>query len=148
MTNPPVATAIVGRVARERKALRLLLDQVEAAFVRSPPHQGSGPDVVAARLDTLRGPLHAHFDEEERARLFETIEENAVEHAAACARLRQQHRTLVERLDQLRTASPLARRGGAWVAEVRKLMHDLLEHEEREAELLQRSLDGGSPAAD
>ena len=95
MTNPPAITTVARNAVREQIALRALLDEVEAAFVRSPPRTGCGPDVVAARLDTLRGPLRAHFDEEERARLFETIEEHAPEHAAACARLRDEHRTLL-----------------------------------------------------
>jgi hypothetical protein len=104
--------------------------------------------VVAYRLDMLRGPLAAHFDEEERARLFETIEERAPEHSAACGRLREEHRTLLARLDRLRVAPPEARRGGAWVADVRHLLADLLKHEDREAELLQSALDGGAPAED
>ena len=48
----------------------------------------SACEAQGARLDTLRGPLQAHFDEEERARLFETIEECAPEHAVACSKLR------------------------------------------------------------
>jgi hypothetical protein len=83
VTNPPAITTVARNAVRQQIALRALLDEVEAAFVRSPPRTSCGPDVVAARLDTLRGPLRAHFDEEERARLFETIEEAAPEHAAA-----------------------------------------------------------------
>lgn len=148
MTNPPAVTAVARKAVDSQRALRDLLSQVEAAFVRSPPRTGSGPDVVAARLDTLRGPLQAHFEEEERARLFETIEECAPEHAAACAMLRAEHRTLLVRIDKLRTASPEGRRGGAWVGEVRRLLDDLLGHENREVDLLTRALDGGSPAED
>ena len=148
VTNPPAVAAVARNAVRQQRALRALLEQVEAAFVRSPPRTGSGPDVVAARLDTLRGPLQAHFDEEERARLFETIEEHAPEHASACKRLRDEHRTLLQRLDRLRVASPEGRRGGAWVGDVRQFLADVLGHEDREAELLQRALDGGAPAED
>ena len=148
MTNPPAITTVARNAVRQQVVLRALLDEVEAAFVRSPPRTGCGPDVVAARLDTLRGPLRAHFDEEERARLFETIEEHAPEHAAACARLRDEHRTLLQRLDALRVATPVERRGGGWVSEVRRFLADVLSHEDREAELLQRALDGGTPAED
>jgi hypothetical protein len=148
VTNPPAVATVARKAVREQRALRALFDQVEAAFVRSPPRTGSGPDVVAARLDTLRGPLAAHFDEEQRARLFETIEEHAPEHASLCSRLRGEHDTLLARLDTLRVASPESRRGGAWAASVRKLLDDLLSHEDREAELLQRALDGGTPAED
>jgi hypothetical protein len=148
VTNPPAVVSVGRTATREQVALRALLDQVEAAFVRSPPRTGCGPDEVAVRLDTLRGPLLAHFDEEERKRLFETIEEHAPEHASACARLRDEHRTLLERLDTLRVASPVGRRAGGWVAEVRRFLADVLRHEDQEAELLQRALDGGTPAED
>ena len=148
MTNPPAIAGVARNAVREQIALRALLDEVEAAFVRSPPRTGTGPDVVAARLDTLRGPLRAHFDGEARARLFETIDEHAPEHATACARLRNEHRTLLERLDRLRLATPVGRRGGGWVAEVRRFLADVLNHEDREADLLQRALDGGVPAED
>lgn len=148
MTNPPAVSTVARKAVREQRALRALFEQVEAAFVRSPPRTASGPDVVAARLDTLRGPLAAHFDEEERARLFETIEEHAPEHASTCSRLREEHRSLLARLDSLRVASPESRRGGGWAAQVQHLLADLLKHEDREAELLQRALDGGAPAED
>lgn len=150
MTNPPVGAVnvIASNAVKQQRALRVLLDQVEAAFVRSPPRTGSGPDVVAARLDHLRGPLQAHFDEEERAQLFETIEAHAPEHAASCAQLRGEHRTLLERLDRLRVASPVGRRGGAWATDVRRFLADVLAHEDHEADLLQRALDGGTPAED
>ena len=148
MTNPPAISTVAHNAVREQIALRALLDEVEAAFVRSPPRTGCGPDVVAARLDTLRGPLRAHFDEEEKARLFETIEEAAPEHATACARLRGEHGTLLLRLDGLRVATPVSRRSGGWVAEVRRFLADVLNHEDREADLLQRALDGGVPAED
>jgi hypothetical protein len=148
VTNPPAVATLARNAVREQQALRALLAQVEAAFVRSPPRTGSGPDVVAARLDTLRGPLQAHFDEEERARLFETIEEHAPEHASACARLRDEHRTLLERLDRLRVENPEGRRGGGWAGDVRRFLDDIQAHEDREADLLQRALDGGAAAED
>jgi len=148
VTNPPAIASIARNAVREQVALRVLLAEVEAAFVRSPPRTGSGPDVVAARLDTLRGPLRAHFDEEERQHLFETIEAHAPEHASACARLRDEHRTLLQRLDGLRQSTPVGRRGGSWMTNVRRFLADVLNHEDREAELLQRALDGGTPAED
>ena len=40
------------------------------------------------------------------------------------------------------------RRGGDWVADVRRFLADILNHEDREAELLQRALDGSTPAED
>jgi hypothetical protein len=50
MTQGLSVTQAVRRVVGEHDHLRGLLSQVEAAFGRSEPHAGSGPDVVAARL--------------------------------------------------------------------------------------------------
>jgi hemerythrin-like domain-containing protein len=144
--------ASVNRAARtavnEHRDLNRLVSQVEAAFSRPGAHAGSGPDVVAARLDSLRGPLRAHFDDEERAGLFEQIERDAPEHASACARLRDEHQTILRRLDTLRAAAPLERRRPLWMSEVRHLLAEVHGHEDRETDLLNRALDGSTPAAD
>jgi len=134
--------------AAEHRRLRALLAQVEGAFGRSLPRAATGPDVVAAGLDTLRGPLRAHFEEEERAHLYEEIEERAPEQAPVCARLRGEHDGLIRRLDSLRTASPEARRGPTWAREVRAFLADLAGHEDRETDLLTRTLDGSIGALD
>jgi len=134
--------------AEDHRRLRSLLAQVEGAFGRSVARAATGPDVVAAGLDTLRGPLGAHFEEEERARLYEEIEERAPEQAPVCARLRSEHDGLIRRLDSLRTASPEARRGPTWAREVRSFLADLAGHEERETDLLTRTLDGSVGAQD
>jgi hypothetical protein len=143
----PVAYAARTAVA-EHKTLRGLVRQVEAAFSRAGAHASSGPDVVAARLDTLRGPLRAHFDEEERAGLFEQIEAIAPENATLCERLRGEHGTLIRRLDDLRAAPPVERRVAGWIGEVRRLLDDVHGHEARETDLLTRALDGSTPAGD
>ena len=148
MAQAPVLPRVVRNVVAEHHALRALLAEVAGAFSRTLPHASSGPDVVAARLDTLRGPLAAHFEEEERARLFEEIEEQAPEQAPACARLRSEHQALVRRLDALRAASPEARRGPTWVHDVHSLLDDVASHEERETDLLMRTLDGSTAALD
>ncbi len=148
MANAFVIPRAAVTAAEEHRRLRDLLAQVEVAFGRSVPRAASGPDVVAARLDTLRGPLGAHFEEEERARLFEEIEERAPEQAHACARLRGEHDWLIRRLDSLRAASPEARRRPTWVGEVRTLLKDLTGHEQRESDLLTRTLDGSIGAGD
>jgi hypothetical protein len=145
---PPTVAEAARNAVRQQQQLRTLVVQMESAFVRSPARTGAGPDVIAARLDHLRGQLQALFDEEERALLFETIEAHAPEHGTACGRLREEHRVLVTRLDTLRVASPEGRRGGGWVVRVRQFLDDLVEHEDREAELLQRALDGGTSQAD
>jgi hemerythrin-like domain-containing protein len=148
MNQPPSISHSARLAVSEHVNLRQLLAQVLAAFGRPRPHSGSGPDVVAARLDTLRGPLRAHFDEEERAGLFEQIEESAPDQAPACERLRQEHRSLLRRLDLLRAASPVERRGPAWGREVRSLVDELARHEARESEILTRAIDGATPAID
>ncbi|MGE5125239.1 MAG: hemerythrin domain-containing protein [Betaproteobacteria bacterium] len=148
MIQPPTVRQAARTAVGEHVNLRRLLAGVLAAFSRPDPHSGSGPDVVAARLDTLRGPLLAHFDEEERAGLFEQIEERAPEQATACDHLRREHRSLLSRLDLLRSASPVERRGPTWSREVRTLVDELARHERREADLLNRALDGSTPAAD
>jgi len=148
MIHSPSVRQAARTAASEHVNLRRLLSQVLGAFSRSVPRAGSGPDVVAARLDALRGPLHAHFEEEERAGLFEQIEERAPEHASACERLRREHTSLLGRLDTLRAASPVERRGPTWGREVRSFVDELSGHETRESDLLSRTLDGGAPAGD
>jgi hemerythrin-like domain-containing protein len=148
VANAPVVPRVARNVVDEHRALRALLIQVEEAFGRAMPHAASGPDVVAARLDTLRGPLGAHFEEEERAHLFEEIEELTPEQAPVCARLRDEHSGLIHRLDTLRTASPESRRGSTWVQDVHALLEDLARHEARETDLLTRALDGSTAAVD
>jgi hypothetical protein len=134
--------------AGEQGSLRRLLAQVESAFAGPSPFSASGPDVVAAKLDELRGPLRAHFDEEERAGLFEQIERDAPEHATACTRLREEHETILRRLDTLRAASPVERRRPLWIHEVRRLLDEVHGHESRETDLLNRTLDGSTSAGD
>lgn len=148
MAHVPVLPQVARDVVAQHRALRTLLAEVQEAFARPLPHAASGPDVVAARLDTLRGPLAAHFEEEERARLFEEIEDRAPDQAPACARLRAEHQGLIRRLDALRAASPEARRGPTWTRDVRVFLDDVSGHEERETDLLTRTLDGSIGALD
>ncbi len=148
MRGTPSVTHAARAAFSEHVTLRQLLGQVVAAFGGPTSLGAAGPDVVAARLDTLRGPLRAHFDEEERAGLFEQIEERAPEHAAACTQLRREHRRLLTRLDALRGAGPFERRGPEWSREVRTFVDDLNGHEARETDLLTRTLDGSTAAAD
>lgn len=145
-TQGPSVTQAARKLVGEHDHLRRLLLQIEAAFGRAEPRAGSGPDVVAARLDTLRGPLRAHFDESERAGIFERIQERAPEHAPLCARLRREHQTLIHLLDVLRAASPVERRGPVWVREVRRFIEELVGHEALETDLINGALQ--APAAD
>jgi hemerythrin-like domain-containing protein len=149
MVDPePSVNRAVLTVVSEHRNLRRLVAEVEAAFSMPTPHEECGPDVVAARLDSLCGPLRAHFEEEERAGLFDQIERDAPEHASACARLRDEHATILRRLDTLRTAPPVERRRPLWITEVRRLLDEVYRHEERESDLLTRTLDGSTAAGD
>ncbi len=147
MSPEPSVAQTVRRVTGEHDHLRRLFAQVEAAFGCSEPRAGAGPDVVAARLDGLRGALHAHFEEEERAGLLNAIEERAPQHAADCAQLREEHLRLIRLLDELRAATPVERRGPVWLREVRRFLDSLSRHESQEADLL-HALDGDEPTAE
>ena len=70
------------------------------------------------------------------------------EQAPLCSRLRGEHDGLISRLDSLRAASPEARRQPTWTRDVRVLLDDLSGHEERETDLLTRTLDGSIGALD
>jgi hypothetical protein len=157
MTHPPFVTRTsrsprAARSARtvveEHRVLRVLRAEIEAVFRGKTLRRESGLDVVAVRLDALRGPLCAHFDEEERAGLFERVEESAPEHSATCERLRRDHQGLLLRLDALRSVTPEARRGPEWARGVRAFLDELSDHETRETDLLMRSLDGAGGAPD
>jgi hypothetical protein len=124
------------RTAGEHDKLRRLLAQVEAAFGRPEPRAASGPDVVAAGLDTLRGPLCAHFEEEERNGLFERIPVFGPQGPPEQARLRIEHQELIRDLDSLRSVSALERRGPQWLRDVRRFMEQLAGHESRETALV------------
>jgi len=148
MREEPSVTHAARAAVSAHGSLRQLLSRVVAAFGGPTSLAAGGPDVVAARLDTLRGSLAAHFDEEERAGLFEQIEERAPEQASTCTRLRRQHQRFLQRLDLLRRATPVERRGPAWTREVRSLVDDITGHEACETDLLTRALDGGTAAVD
>jgi len=107
----------------------------------------AGLDLVAARLDQLRGRLSAHFDDEERAGLFEQVTIRLPRRRPDCERLRDDHRQLLGALDRLRAAREEARRDPAWGEGVRCLLAALADHavleDEIVVELLGRTSDIG-----
>jgi hemerythrin-like domain-containing protein len=139
MTQGLSVAQVARRAAVEHDKLRHLLAQVEAAFGRSEPRAGSGPDVVAARLDSLRGPLRAHFEDEERNGFLERLQEPGTEQELLTGSLRAEHQELIQDLDSLRFASPLERRGPMWLRDVRRFLDALAGHESREAALLDQA---------
>jgi Hemerythrin HHE cation binding domain len=148
MIPPPGPRSSARVVAEDHRALRAVVSEIQFALAPGRARRATGPDVVAARLDQLRGRLGAHFDEEERAGLFQQIAELAPEQAHACIRLRGEHVLLLARLDELRAARPEARRSAAWATGVRALLDTLDGHEARENEILTRVLDGSVEAQD
>jgi len=148
MAHPTSAHPSVRLAADDHRRLRILVDEIDAALAGRGPRRAHGPDVAAARLALLRGLLRAHFDEEERAGLFDQIVEIAPDQARACSLLRAEHGSLLARLDELRAAGPEARRYATWTSGVRALLDTLSAHEARESEILTRVLDGGAPAQD
>jgi len=100
----------------------------------------AGLDLVAARLDQLRGRLSAQFDDEERADLFEQVALRLPRRRHECDRLRGDHRLLLGALDRLRAALPEARRDPAWGEGVRCFLADLADYEGLEERILIEAL--------
>jgi hypothetical protein len=148
MTALPTVASSARSVIDQHRELRSLLAEVESALAARGRRTAGGPDVVAARLDILRGRLAAHFGEEERAGLFDQIVQRDPGEARACHRLLAEHGLLLRRLDEIRSADPEARRRPAWGGAVRRLLDELVGHESRENELLTRALDGSVGALD
>jgi hypothetical protein len=142
MIQPPLQTRGVLADSRDRVDIRRLLAQVLNAFGRSSPVAFCGPDVVAARLDTLCGRLRAHFAEVDTSGLLLQAAEKLPEQAAVCQKLRGEHWSMLKRLDRLRAAQPIERRGPSWALDVRSFVEDLLRHEARESELLAAAFGG------
>jgi len=149
MTEPRVSGRQRAQVvSNDHRALHAVVAEIRAALGGRGPRGSQGPDAVAARLDVLRGRLGAHFDEEERAGLFEQIVQVAPDQAPACTRLQAEHLDLLARLDELRAARVEARRDEAWGSGVRVILDALASHEARENELLTPILDGAVEAQD
>jgi hypothetical protein len=145
MTQSPPLDTPVRQTLAEHRELHVLLDQIEQA---SATPGSADPGTLVKRLDSLRERLAAHFDGEERGGLFEQIRELAPEQAHECAKLCDEHLSLLGRVDHLRTTPPEARATAAWVEGVRTLLSELAHHEASENELLTRVLDGSTEAQD
>ncbi len=144
----------VEEVLEQHKHLRASLEAIEAAMKNSPV-AASRPAWIAElhdRFAALRPLLDSHFADEEKTGLFERIEQSWPAAAAACRKLRDEHRTLVERLDALLAKAKDVSAGKAefhpLVVDACALMRDLAFHEERENELIFQSLEGGPGAQD
>jgi hemerythrin-like domain-containing protein len=125
----------------EHSRLHAAVDTIEAVLA-FPPRHGSDlwTATVVERLDTLHAALAVHFAAEEGRRLFEMIEEEKPGSAAACRRLRGEHRRLLTDLGSLRADLAAAKGDRApqrgWVRRARVFLRALREHEETENALL------------
>jgi hypothetical protein len=146
MIQSPSHATPVGQTLAEHRALRSLLDEIEEATARPTSPKARGR--LVERLDAVRERLAAHFDGEERSGLFEQIRELAPDRAQDCAKLCDEHLSLLKRVDDLRTVGPGVRDTPEWLAGVRVLLSELAHHESAENELLTRVLDGGDQAQD
>lgn len=146
-TPAPSRSPALSAVLEEHRGLRASLDEIRAALAPGGGGHRAWRDSLAAGLEQLRPRLEAHFGVEERSGLFEGIEQACPETAPACARLREEHRSLLVRLDAVRAdvgeAEAEALRG-----RLRGVLDDLGRHEESEHDLLARALDGAVAAQD
>jgi len=127
-----------GKTLAEHRALHALLGEVERAAA-------AADEALARRLDSLRERLVVHFAGEEESGLFEQIQDLAPEQARECARLCEEHKDLLLRLDGIRSGGA---EGAARAAEVRAFLGALADHEARENEILTWVLDGSVEAQD
>jgi hypothetical protein len=127
-------------VTTEHVQLRALRDEIAALLAARPDRRWR--KTLAARLEELSGRLAGHFALEEKAGLFEDLEEALPEAGRECARLRADHPWLLAHLedlrDRLRAPEP---KGGseAIKASLRTFLEELARHEERENALLTRA---------
>jgi iron-sulfur cluster repair protein YtfE (RIC family) len=129
-------------ILEEHRGLRDCMD--EAARLAAGGAR-SWPQRLAPRLAVLAERLRAHFAAEEKAGLFEDIEEALPGAAAECERLRAEHRTLLERLEGLAArarARHSAEEAETFRADLRAVLGDAARHEETENDLLIRAVEG------
>jgi hypothetical protein len=146
MTQSPTHATPASKTLAEHRELHALLDEIQQAS--ASPTIAEVAQSLVGRLDDLRERLAAHFDGEERSGLFEQIRELAPEQAHECAKLCDEHLSLLKRVDHLRAAETEVRQSPEWLAGVRVLLSELSRHEAAENELLTRVLDGGDQAQD
>ena len=148
-TQTPTPTDAAAVLVAAQRALRADLAGLSREAVSLPARDwDTWCETVRLRLRALRQHLKSHFELEEGAGLFETLEAAAPEHAATGARLLDQHRSLLVRLDALAMDATLHVEPPLWTGALRELIADIAIHEERENELLLRVLDRQPGAPD
>lgn len=129
----------------DHRALRALIEALREHATVTTGRESAWRAAVTAHLGELRAQLEAHFAEEEESGLFEQMAETGTENLPAAEHLRADHAALRGRLSALCAD---AEGGGARVRatdlskRLQVLLDDLEAHEERENEVLLRSLEG------
>jgi iron-sulfur cluster repair protein YtfE (RIC family) len=147
----PCPASLTHSVLDDHRRMRDAIIALEA-IVRTGSDVGRRRGVVAALVVAFGHELARHFVAEEEGGLFEQLEREAPETAAACARLRAQHVAILEELDRLRESLPPARAPRtdkeSWTAAVRGLVALVREHERCEDELLLDTVERAVAATD
>lgn len=141
-------------ILEEHRLLHSHLERIDSTLAAPPPPGAVAAWVagLASSLRELLPLLRGHFKREEEGRLFAQVQELWPNTAQVCARLLDEHGTLLTRLERLQAETEAKRLDEqalpALVARLRALSKDLALHEERENELLVRSLDDAMAAQD
>jgi hemerythrin-like domain-containing protein len=140
-------------ILEEHRKLRHSVNRIQS-MVSNPPDPAHRPawlrDVSGLLVD-LTPRLIVHFESEEKGGLFEEIQQAWPTTAEMCRTLLGEHRILLARLSELSAASgrPMDEAAfGAFLDRASSLLKDLSRHEERENDLLYRTLEGGPSALD
>ena len=151
-TDAPDLVPPTGGILDEHRQLHAHLARVEVALSAAGSQEKVALAALASVLAELAPLLRAHFAREEEEGLFDRIQTAWPHAAAACERLLDEHKTLLARLERLRTD---VEKGSATEVsleslrtEARSLLKDLEHHEETENELIVGSLDDAVAAQD
>lgn len=131
----------------EHRAIRATAEALEA-HIRGPVPSPRAHWLkrLAEEFDALAGLLRPHFAREEAGGMFDAMEARDPGSARECARLRDQHGTLLDRLvaleRRLHAPRPDAKSVEVLRRGIRGLLADLAGHEEAENALLVRVMEG------
>ena len=143
------------QVIEEHKRLRECLSRIQSMVVKPPEvsRRAGWLKDLAAELTDLQPRLKAHFEAEEKSGFFDDITESWPGTSDVCRRMMSEHESLLKAVSDVcgTAAGPatidenafrsLLERAGSLVREVSR-------HEERENDLMFRTLEGGPAAQD
>jgi len=143
------------QIVEEHKRLRESLSRIQSMVVKPPEasRRSGWLKDLAAELTDLEPRLKAHFEAEEKSGFFDDITESWPGTSDICRRMMGEHESLLKAvsdvcgtaagpatLDETSFRSLLERAG--------LLIRDVSRHEERENDLMFRTLEGGPAAQD